>query len=81
MQRAETEGRERYMWDCRVGGCVNPTVSFEMEGVARIRGKRSDVLGEHTRTSTGYGIKKKKRLGANDYYLFKRKLPSVGNFS
>lgn len=40
---------------------MNPTVSFEMEGVARIRGKRSDVLGEHTRTSTGYGIKKKKK--------------------
>lgn len=65
MQRAETEGRERYMWDCRVGGCVNPTVSFEMEGVARIRGKRSDVLGEHTRKRRLDMVsKKKKKIGS-----------------
>lgn len=47
-----------------------------MEGVARIRGKRSDALGEHAQFVDWIWHHK---IRANDC-LFKRKLPSVSNF-
>lgn len=59
----------RDVWDCWVGGCVNVTVSFEIEGVARIQGKRWDALGEQTQ-----------KIRADNNFFFKWKLPSVSNF-
>lgn len=54
---------------------MNVTVSFEMEGVARIRGKRSDAVGEQTQFVEKIWHHRKKRV--DDNYLFKRKRPSV----
>lgn len=48
---------------------MNVTVLFEMEGVARIRGKRSDALGEQTQFVDRIWHQKKMR--ACDNYLFK----------
>lgn len=47
---------------------MNVTALFEMEGVARIRGKRSDALGEQTICRQDMASKK---MRARDNYLFK----------
>lgn len=54
---------------------MNVTVSFEVEGLLGYKG-RDQMLESTHNLSSGFGIKK---IRANDYYLFKRKLPGINN--
>lgn len=61
---------------------MDVTVSFEMEGVARIQGnKRSDAFGEHTQGICRLGLKITKKMRGSSYYLCKTDLMIVGPFA